>query len=129
MQALKYHNLGDASFFPAWHSITMENEEKNGGPSHLRAWRVYRQLSQAELAKRVETTQHNIAYLETGERGLSAKWLRKLATALDTTPGMLLDHDPHTLDNDIIEIWATASNRQRLQITEIAKTLLKGAAG
>jgi hypothetical protein len=66
-----------------------------------------------------------IGYLEAGERGLSAKWLRKLADALDTTPGMILDHDPGDLDSDILDIWATASTRQKRQISEIAKTLLR----
>jgi hypothetical protein len=58
-----------------------------------------------------------IQYLETGERGLSAKWLRKLASALDTTPGMLLDHDPETLDPDILEIWGkpAAASAARLR--------------
>lgn len=66
-----------------------------------------------------------IQYLESGERGLSAKWLRKLAPALDTTPGMILDHDPNDLDGDILEIWATASNREKRQIAEVARALVK----
>lgn len=82
-------------------------------------------MTQEELAAAVKTTQHQIAYLEAGERGLSAKWLRRLAPALDTTPGMLLDHDPRLLDNDIIEIWATASNRQKKQLNEIIRAVLK----
>lgn len=100
-------------------------QDKNGGPNHLRAWRQYRKLSQEELASVVKTNANQIHYLETGERGLSAKWLRKLADALDTTPGMILDHDPQELGDDMVEIWGTASLRQRRQITEIAKTILK----
>lgn len=103
----------------------MANDDKNGGPNHLQAWRAFRGKSQQQLADAVGTTQHQIAYLESGERGLSAKWLRKLAAALDTTSGMLLDHDPNDLDSDMIEIWATASNRQKKQLSEIAKTILK----
>lgn len=103
----------------------MSNDDKNGGPNHLKPWREFRGLSQQQLASAVDTTQHQIAYLESGERGLSAKWLRKLSVALDTTPGMLLDHDPNNLDSDMIEIWATASNRQKRQLAEIAKTILK----
>lgn len=103
----------------------MDSEEKNGGPNHLREWREFRKMSQQELATACDTTQHQIAYLESGERGLSAKWLRKLSVALDTTPGMILDHNPNDLDSDIVEIWATASNRQKRQLAEIAKTILK----
>lgn len=65
-----------------------------------------------------------IGYLESGERGLSAKWLRRLAPALETTPGMLLDHDPRTIDKDILELWSQASLREKKQISEIAKALI-----
>lgn len=71
-----------------------------------------------------------IQYLETGERGLSAKWLRRLAPALDTTPGMILDHDPDELDADILDIWAHAGNREKRQLADIAKALVRtGTAG
>ena len=99
--------------------------DKNGGPNFLREWRLFRKLTQDQLAERVGTNANMIGYLESGERGLSAKWLRRLAPALDTTPGMLLDHDPNTLDNDIIDIWAHAGERERRQISDIAKTLLR----
>lgn len=129
-QAFSYHNLGGASFFPPCEYHNMDSDDKNGGPNYLKEWRVFRGMSQAELAKATDTTQHMIAYLESGERGLSAKWLRKLAPALNTSVGMILDHDPNNLDSDIIEIWANADARQRRQLTDIAKTLLRdGTSG
>ena len=100
-------------------------DDKNGGPNFLRQWRTFRKLTQEQLAEAVGTNANMIQYLETGERGLSAKWLRRLAPALDTTPGMLLDHDPHELDSDVIDIWAHAGERERRQLSEIAKTLIK----
>lgn len=121
----KYHNLCGAPPITFCDNLGMDTEDKNGGPNHLRDWREFRKLSQQELAAAVDTTQHQIAYLESGERGLSAKWLRKLSAALDTTPGMILDHSPKDLDSDIVEIWATASSRQKKQLSEIAKTILK----
>jgi Predicted transcriptional regulators len=121
----EYHNLCGARQITFCDTPVMDSEEKNGGPNHLREWREFRKMSQQELATACGTTQHQIAYLESGERGLSAKWLRKLSVALDTTPGMILDHNPSDLDSDIIEIWATASNRQKRQLAEIAKTILK----
>lgn len=102
-----------------------DQTEKNGGPNFLRAWREYRRLTQEELAAKVKTNANMIGYLEKGERGLSAKWLRRLAPALDTAPGMILDHDPHLLDDDIVEIWMTSSTRQKRQLAEIARTILK----
>lgn len=99
--------------------------DKNAGPNFLRAWREFREMTQAELAERVGTNQNMIGYLESGERGLSAKWLRKLAPALNTTPGHLLDHDPRELDADIIDIWMAADQRQRRQLSDIAAAIVK----
>lgn len=98
---------------------------KNAGPNHLKAWREFRELSQEQLAEKVGTTGSVISMLEAGERGLSAKWLRKLAPALQTTPGHLLDHDPQEMDADIIDIWMHADNRQRRQISEVAKAIVR----
>jgi len=121
----KSHSLCVAGLPTMAQIVTMESQDKNGGPNHLKAWREFRGMTQADLAARVGTNSNMVGYLENGERGLSAKWLRKLADALDTSPGMILDHDPAELDSDILEIWATASNRLKRQISEIAKTLLR----
>ena len=101
------------------------DSDKNAGPNHLQAWRLFRKMTQAELAEKVGTNQNMIGYLENGERGLSAKWLRRLAPALKTTPGMLLDHDPSELSADILDIWGSADVRQRRQIADIAKTIVR----
>jgi transcriptional regulator with XRE-family HTH domain len=104
----EYHSLCGEGHLTKCDIAGMANPDKNAGPNHLRAWREYRKLTQDELAARVGTNQNMIGYLESGERGLSAKWLRRLAPALDTTPGMLLDHNPHTLSADVIDIWTSA---------------------
>lgn len=74
--------------------------------NNLRAWREFRELTQDELAALVGTNGSVISLLESGSRGLSLKWLLKLAPALKTKPGMILDHDPNNLDTSILEIWA-----------------------
>lgn len=119
------HNAFVARICAMSHSVSMTDRDKNGGPNYLRQWRVFRGMSQSALADAVATNANMIQYLETGERGLSAKWLRKLAPALDTTPGMLLDHDPNDLDNDILEIWGNASAREKKQISDVARALLR----
>ena len=103
----------------------MADNDKNAGPNHLKAWREFHDLTQAELAEKVGTNQNMIAYLESGERGLSAKWLRKLAPALKTTPGHLLDHNPNEMSADIYDIWMHADSRQKRQIADIAKAIVK----
>jgi transcriptional regulator with XRE-family HTH domain len=124
-----FHNLCGAIGITECDIVRMATD-KNGGPNYLKAWREFRGLTQAELAEKLDTNANMIGYLESGERGLSAKWLRKLAPALDTTPGLLLDHDPAELDSDIIDIWAHADRRQKAQLSEIAKTLTRtGTSG
>lgn len=125
MQAPNYHNPCVLPVASSWQTVNMVEQEKNGGQNHLRAWRIFRGLTQAEIAEAVGTNANMIQYLETGERGLSAKWLRRLAPTLNTSPGMLLDHDPSDLDSDILEIWANADSRARQQLGEIARTLTK----
>ena len=100
------------------------SEDMNGGPNFLRAWREHREMSQEALATALDTTASVISYLEQGKRGLSAKWLRKLAVPLRTTPGLLLDHDPADLSEDMIDMWARADARQRQQVVSIVKTII-----
>lgn len=104
-------------------------QDKNGGPNHLREWREFKGLTQGDLAGLVGTNANMIHYLETGERGLSAKWLRKLADALGITPGWLLDYDPSELGADMMEIWGRASDGQKRQIAEIAEALIRSGTG
>jgi transcriptional regulator with XRE-family HTH domain len=94
-------------------------------PNFLRAWREYRGLTQAKLAEAVDTTGAVISLLEAGERGLSDKWLRRLAPVLGTTPGNLLDMDPHDVDDDIFEIINSMSK----EMQEQAKSVLKALRG
>jgi len=103
-----------------------ESDNKNGGPNHLHAWMKHRGVKGVELAKALggTVTPGMVSDLANSNRALSAKWLRRIAPILDTTPGMLLDHDPTILDADVIEMWGSASQRQKAQIANIAKTLL-----
>ena len=94
-------------------------------PNCLRAWREYRGMTQAKLAEAVDTTGAVISLLEAGERGLSDKWLRRLAPVLGTTPGNLLDMDPHDVDHDIFEII----NSMPKEMQEQAKSVLKALRG
>ncbi len=119
------NNLALPLFFVRAHRCNMDETDSNGGPNHLKAWREYRGMSQQELADAIGTSHQVIGYLERGRTQLSAKWLRKLAPALKTTPGMLLDHDPAELDQDIIELWVNASTRERSQIASIAATITR----
>lgn len=91
--------------------------------NHLRAWREKVGLSQDELAKLVDTKGNVIGLLESGERGLSDKWLRKLAPIFGITPGHLLDHHPDDLDSAYINEALKVPRERRELAVELLKTL------
>lgn len=118
-------NLLDAFTLDASHGANMDNEDdKNGGPNNLKAWMRFRKVKGADLAKALDITPGMVSDLANSNRALSAKWLRRIAPHLKTTPGLLLDHDPFDLDNDIIDIWVNANSLERRQITDVAKALV-----
>lgn len=93
--------------------------------NHLRAWREFRELTQDELAAEVGTTGSVISLLESEGRGLSAKWLRKIAPALGTTPGYLLDHDPNDVDAAFIEAAQNVPSEERAKVLPILRAFGK----
>jgi transcriptional regulator with XRE-family HTH domain len=106
--------------FPPDHHVD-ETDEESGGrpPNFLRAWREHRGLTQGQLAEMVGTTGSVISLLESGARGLGDKWLRKLAAALGTRTGHLLEMSPEHADNDILEIWADVPAEDRAKAKRI----------
>jgi transcriptional regulator with XRE-family HTH domain len=103
----------------------MVKRKRSAPANNLRAWREYRQLTQDELAALIGTNGSVISLLESGTRGLSLKWLQKLAPALKTKPGILLDHDPNDLDTAILEIWANVPDNLRPLARENLATFAK----
>jgi transcriptional regulator with XRE-family HTH domain len=99
----------------------MDTQDKNEGPIFLEAWRSKAGMSQAELGAAANTTQGMIAHLESDRRGLSAKWLRRLAPLLNTTPGMLLDHHPDELSADLYYkgLWDKIGEADRPRVIAI----------
>lgn len=86
------------------HNANMDQADIRSG-NLLRAWREHRKMTQEQLAAKVETTGAVISLLESGDRKLSPKWLYRLAPALETRPGWLLDYHPDDIPTDIMEIW------------------------
>lgn len=128
MQALMRGNLCVEPFDDGWQNAIMDSADKNGGPNNLRAWRMKKGLTQQELADKVvpPTTANMIQYLESGERGLSLKWLRRLADAMDMTVGHLTDHTPETVEPDVLDFWTGKLNlQQKRQLAAIAEALTK----
>ena len=87
----------------------------------LRAWREYSGMTQAKLAEAIGTSGAVISLLESGDRGLSHKWLAKLAPVLGTRPGHLLELDPSDVSNDILDIWSEIPEERRDQAREVLR--------
>lgn len=83
-------------------------------------------MTQEELADKVGTAGNVIGLIESGGRGLSHKWLMKLAPALDTRPGFLLDFDPNDIDREFIEAAIDLPRDKRPQALEILRILKTG---
>lgn len=100
-------------------------------PGHfLREWREYRRLTQEQLAGMVTppTTASVISLLESGDRGLSNKWLTRLAPALRTKKGFILDMNPFEVATSILEIWAEIPEDEQPQAKTILETFKRRQA-
>ncbi len=79
-------------------------------------------MTQSKLAEAIGTTGAVISLLESGDRGLSDKWLRKIAPVLGTRPGHLLEVDPDGVSDDILDIWAEIPEERRDQARDVLRT-------
>lgn len=96
-----------------------------GDRNYLKEWRLFRGMGQEELAEKVGTTKAVISLLENEKRPLSSKWLRKLAEALDTQPGHILDHDPNEITADIFDLWSRIGLKDREHAARILSTFAR----
>lgn len=98
-------------------------------PKHFLAeWREFREMTQEQLAEAVGTDKSVISLLEDRKRGLSNKWLHKLARALKTTPGAILDYDPNMVPTALLEIWAGIPDEDRAKATSILEAFRRKVA-
>lgn len=102
-------------------------EDKNGGPNHLRAWREFMELTQEQLAGLCDppTTGAVISLLEEGERGLSLKWLRRLAPALKTRPGFIAEYDPRKVDTRTLGMISDLAPGQLAKVEKFVVDYIK----
>ena len=91
--------------------------------NYLRQWRDKAGLSQDELAEKVGTTKSVISLLENEKRPLSSKWLRRLAVALGTTPGRILDVNPEEANADVLDIWDHIRVKDRATAIRVLRSL------
>ena len=84
-------------------------------------------MTQEDLAAACDppTTGSVISLLEEGDRGLSLKWLRRLAPALKTRPGFLADYNPQDADTRTLELMESVPAEQRAQVEQIIRTFVR----
>lgn len=123
----KDHGLSRDAPGPSRHTVDMDTD----GPNHLKAWRKHRRMTQQQLADAIAppTTKQVIQAIESGARGLSDKWLRRLAPALQTTPGFLLDYHPDQIDDDYLREVLEMPPERRRQAAAMLKLLRTGTGG
>lgn len=107
-------------------SLSEQNVDMSGHhPNHLAAWRLFRHMTQEELAEAVGCSVASIGHWETGARKLTSKWLPAIAKALNTTPGYILDHDPNDLPTAILDIWASIPEADQPKAIEMLKVFAR----
>jgi len=99
-----------------------DGSEEERESNHLQAWRVYRGLTVAQLSKKSGISAQTISGIESGEMDPSTKLMGKLADALDTTVGYLLDNLPEDADPNIFNAIKAIPKERRSQALEILKT-------
>ena len=98
-----FANVREGAQFP---EVDIENNNR------LRAWREANKITEKQLANKIGTTEAVIRVLE-AKAGLSSKWLRRLAPALGTTPGYLLDLDPADVPTELLSNWSKVPAEDR----------------
>jgi predicted transcriptional regulator len=100
-------------------------KKQAGRPGHyLREWREYREMTQEALAAAVKppTKASVISLLESGNRDLKNKWLERLAPALRTRKGFILDMNPLDADTRILELVEDMADSEKEQAIAILRT-------
>lgn len=90
----------------------------------IKEWRVFRKLTQEQLAERIGMTPGNLSLIERGLQNYTQETLEGLADALECSPADLLARHPSDPDG-IWEVWDKANPRERRQIVEVARAILK----
>lgn len=94
----------------------------------MKQWRLFREMTVEGLAEAAGMSTGNISAIENRRQGYSDESLAALAAALKTTPGALLTVNPEDgATGDFWHLWDQATDSQRGQLAEIARTIVRPA--
>lgn len=126
----KVRVFGNDSFLriSQYANMAKGNKSKGAQPRHfLKEWREFRKMTQEQLAEAVGTSKSVISELESYHKGLSHKWLTRLAPSLKTTPGALLDYHPEWIDMEMLGHFLGIEADERPTAIKILRQLKKTA--
>jgi transcriptional regulator with XRE-family HTH domain len=91
-------------------------------PTHLKAWRLARELSVEKLGELAGTSGATVSRIERGEQPYSQPLLEAFAAALDCDPADILARDPSEPEG-VWAIWDSMTNQQKRQAVQVLRAL------
>jgi transcriptional regulator with XRE-family HTH domain len=91
--------------------------------THIKAWRKYRNLTQEQLAERLETTGATISRVETGKTPYDQGMIEALADALQCEPADLLARPPDS-DFGIAAVLGDMTDEQKRKGLALLRALI-----
>jgi transcriptional regulator with XRE-family HTH domain len=107
---------------PVLQNAKMEHPEFPN-ENFVAAWRERAGMTQAQLAEKIGTNGSQVSLLESGDRQLSPKWLRRIAAALSVPLGYLLEYHPDQVPADLMEAWSKVPAEKREDAIEMLRVL------
>lgn len=124
----KLCNLREDRRFPFLQNAKMEFPEFPN-ENFVAAWRDRRGMTQQQLADAIGTTGSVVSLLESGDRQLTPKWLRRIASAFGVPTGYLLEHHPDNLPADVVEVWARLPDEKKADAMRMLEALASKRTG
>jgi transcriptional regulator with XRE-family HTH domain len=78
---------------------------------YLREWRNHIELTQEQLAERMNATKGQVSKLETGKQNWDKVWVSRIAEALNLEDESIIFRDPRTPTQEDLLSRATPSQR------------------
>jgi transcriptional regulator with XRE-family HTH domain len=112
------------------HRKLQKRQPRQWGKNSVKSWRVFRNLTVEQLSDLTGLSTGNISAIENRRQGYSDESLEKLAHALRTTPGALLDVDPMADGEDSFwAMWDKVGDTDRETLRLMASRLVETGKG
>lgn len=93
-------------------------------PRHyIREWRIFRGMTQKDVADKMKFTNGALSQLETGRTAYRQDMLEALAKALECSPGDLLNIDPNT-GPDFYNEYGRMTEKQKAVALKVMKAVV-----